>query len=290
MLLTGTANLQLTPPPRLQRRVMTLPLLKLLGHKLASLDWPPTDIQTVWTVCCTGFFSSARMGELLARDELSFDPSSTLTWADIRQQDASSFLIHTRSPKSGRPGGEFMDVFPFSDSSVCPVLAMNRHRDLQQEAGLLSLDSPVFRLHSGRNLTMARLNSILHDLCRGIIDPSKESITCHSFRAAVASALARFPDLASAEDIKGWGRWSSNAYLHYTRLSLEQKKAIFSKISKALCTPPSKVGSLHTPPQGILFVLAQAAGICILCSVFGTNSILVQVPQPGSQQMPCSRQ
>jgi hypothetical protein len=127
MLLTGAANLQLAPPPRLQRRVMTLPLLKLLGHKLASLDWPPTDIQTVWTVCCTGFFSSARMGELLAREELSFDPSSTLTWADIRQQDASSFLIHTRCPKSGRPGGEFMDVFSFSDNSVCPVQAMNRH-------------------------------------------------------------------------------------------------------------------------------------------------------------------
>ena len=91
---------------------MTLPLLKLLGHKLASLDWPPTDIQTVWTVCCTGFFSSARMGELLAREELSFDPSSTLTWADIRQQDASSYLIHTRSPKSWTPRGRVHGCFP----------------------------------------------------------------------------------------------------------------------------------------------------------------------------------
>jgi hypothetical protein len=174
------------------------------------------------------------MGKLLAREELSFDPSSTLIWADIRQQDTSSFLIHTRWPKSGRPGGKFMDVFSFSDSSVCPVLAKNRHRALQQEAGLQGQDSPVFRLHNGRNLTMARLNSILQDLCKDIIDPSKESITCHSFRAAVASALAPFPDLASAVDIKDWGSWISNAYLHYTRLSIEQKKAIFSKISQAL--------------------------------------------------------
>jgi hypothetical protein len=99
---------------------MTLPLLKLLGHKLASLDWPPVDTQSIWTAFCIGFFSSARMGEIIAKEDIRFDPSSTLTWADIRWHDSSSFIIHTRSPKSGRPGGEFMDVFLFSDSSVCP--------------------------------------------------------------------------------------------------------------------------------------------------------------------------
>jgi hypothetical protein len=34
--------------------------------------------------------------------------------------------------------------------------------------------------------------------------------------------------------MKGWGRWESAAYLSYTRLQLDKKKAIFKKIALAL--------------------------------------------------------
>ncbi len=57
-------------------------------------------------------------------------------------------------------------------------------------------------------------------------DSAKE-YSGHSFRAAIASALAENTTLASDTDIKKWGRWSSEAYMIYTRLKLEQKRAIF---------------------------------------------------------------
>jgi hypothetical protein len=52
-------------PPALQRRVMTLPILKLLGHQLTESGWLKNTQQTIWVACLTGFFSSARMGQLL---------------------------------------------------------------------------------------------------------------------------------------------------------------------------------------------------------------------------------
>jgi hypothetical protein len=43
-----------------------------------------------------------------------------------------------------------------------------------------------------------------------------------------------FPDLVTSEQIKGWGRWQSDCYLLYTRLTLKEKEQIFGKIKIAL--------------------------------------------------------
>ena len=63
MLLRGASNLQFNSPPQPStRRVVTLPLLSLLGHKIAGTTWAPLSKQVVWSVCTVAFFSSARMG------------------------------------------------------------------------------------------------------------------------------------------------------------------------------------------------------------------------------------
>jgi hypothetical protein len=90
---------------------MTLPLLKILGHNLAASGWQKGNIQTVWTASTLGFFSIARMGEILSKEEKGFDPSSTLTWADIKAREDGSFLIHIKNPKSGRKGGSMLTFF-----------------------------------------------------------------------------------------------------------------------------------------------------------------------------------
>jgi hypothetical protein len=43
-----------------------------------------------------------------------------------------------------------------------------------------------------------------------------------------------FPDLVTSDQIKGWGRWQSDCYQLYTRLSLMEKESIFGKIKTAL--------------------------------------------------------
>jgi hypothetical protein len=43
-----------------------------------------------------------------------------------------------------------------------------------------------------------------------------------------------FPDMVTSDQIKGWGRWQSDCYQLYTRLSLMEKEQIFGKIKQAL--------------------------------------------------------
>jgi hypothetical protein len=62
------------------------------------------------------------------------------------------------------------------------------------------------------------------------IGNSAKNFSGHSFRAAIPSALASSPSLASDSDIMLWGRWSSESYKAYVRLKHNARKEIFNKI------------------------------------------------------------
>jgi hypothetical protein len=216
------------------RRVMTLPLLITLGRRIAATSWPGLDKQVIWAAATTGFFGTVRMGEILASAEKSFSPASDLLWEDGRCSSSSSLLIHLKNPKSGIPGGEKVDLFEFPGYDCCPVQAIRNLRAKQIEAGNSDESLPVFRFSSGKNLTCAIMNKILADLLPDFCSPGQDSVTCHSFRAGIPSTIAMFPDLMSSDQIKGWGRWQSDCYMLYTRLSLLEKEQIFNKIRQAL--------------------------------------------------------
>ena len=50
---------------------------------------------------------------------------------------------------------------------------------------------------------------------------------CRSGDSQHCSALYCLLDLMSSYNVKGWGRWSSEAYQRYTRLKIDQKRDIF---------------------------------------------------------------
>jgi len=58
--------------------------------------------------------------------------------------------------------------------------------------------------------------------------------SCKSFRAALPSALAALPCEGNEKFIKRWGRWDSNAFEKYIRLSHLAKRRIFEKFAIAL--------------------------------------------------------
>jgi hypothetical protein len=132
------------------------------------------------------------------------------------------------------PGGEKVDLFEFPGYGCCPVRALKNLREKQIQAGNTDESLPVFRFSSGKNLTCAIMNKTLASLLSDLCIPGEDSITCHSFRAGIPSILSMFPDLVSSDQIKGWGRWQSDCYQLYTRLSLLEKEQIFGKIKQAL--------------------------------------------------------
>ena len=97
-----------------------------------------------------------------------------------------------------------------------------------------SLIPPVFSFENGKYFTPAGLNTSLGFLLSDICSPGENSISCHSFRAGIPTALSFFPDLVSSDDVKGWGHWSSDCYEKYSRLKHHQKQSIFEKIAAAI--------------------------------------------------------
>jgi len=212
------------------RKVMTLPLLKILGHRISTSDWNEWDKQIFWTAATIAFFGSFRFGEILATSQSTFHEAETLLWTDVSIKEDSAVIL-IKIPKSRKLEGEFVDLFQLKGQGYCPVSALKRLRKMAQ---LNNEKLPVFTLKSGKFLNSTALNSALYTLLQPVIGESAAMITGHSFRAALPSALANRPDLASDEDIKLWGRWSSPCYKRYTRLKPLQKRIIFEKIVTSL--------------------------------------------------------
>ena len=213
------------------RKVMTLSLLKLMGHEISKTNWTENSKLTVWAAFTMAFFGCFRMGEILPENENSFSPDDTLLWQDLKFKSPSHILVHIKTPKSRLPRGEYVDIFSFIRHSVCPVAALSCLRD---SLGSPVPESPVFKFSTGVCFTRRQVNSLIPQLLRPHIGQEAENVSGHSFRAGIPAALANHPELASSSDIMGWGRWRSDAYHTYTRLKEEQKRTTFSKISDIL--------------------------------------------------------
>jgi hypothetical protein len=235
-IMKGLKHESLAYSPSPTRRVVTFKLLLTIGHKISGSSWDPLTKQVIWAACTVAFFGSVRLGEILASEENAFSPFSDLTWKDVLLTKSGSFLIRIKQPKSGEPEGEYVDLFPFRGYKCCPVKALKKLAELQKVAGVFDPDQPVFRIKSGAYLTMQKFNRILTGLLSDVCKPGVDSITCHSFRAGIPSLLSTFPELATSDMIKGWGRWHSECYSRYTRLQLPQREKIFSSIASALMT------------------------------------------------------
>jgi len=191
---------------------MTLPLLKIVGHQIAKLNWSACSKLILWGACTLAFFGSLRLGEILAPTENCYNPLETLLWSDLKFRSDGSILLHVKIDKSKNKNGSYVDIFSFDVKGCCPVKTLTSLQKLCENS-----NDPVFVFKNGKLLT-----------------PKIMQISGHSFRAGIPSALASDPKAAKDSDIKAWGRWSSDSYLLYTRLKLNQKKILFEKIVAVL--------------------------------------------------------
>lgn len=232
MLLKGAENLEFYKNiSRESRKAMTLPVLKILGHQLATSDLPADSQMVIWTACVIAFFGSFRLGEILPANEKRFNPSDTLLWNDVKVR-GDSVLIHIKIPKGRNPQGEFVDLFEFDRYNCCPVKAL-KALSLAKNSKV-SQKTPVFQFKNGTLLSAKALTEKMQMLLEPKLGQAAKLFTGHSFRAAIPSALSNNPELASDEEIKLWGRWGSPSYKCYTKLVMKRRKAIFVKLTSAL--------------------------------------------------------
>ena len=84
--LTGIKNFQMAnnPGTSLQRRVITFPVLRLLGHEIFSSDLVKHDKLLIWSVSTLAFFTCCRLGEIIFQTKKNFDKTSNFIWKRLK--------------------------------------------------------------------------------------------------------------------------------------------------------------------------------------------------------------
>ncbi len=212
--------------------VMTLPLLKILGHEIATSNWSTDSKRVFWSACCVAFFGSFRMCEILSKSESSYS-TETLTWDWVNLSVHGIATIQVRFPKSNsKCKSDFIDLFAISNSSLCPYSCLLNLRD--KKSLDVKLNWPVLAFDSGLFLSTKRFNSTIRDLMHKHLGKNSENISGHSFRTGIPVAISNHPALMSNDDVCKWGRWNSGSFKLYTRLKLSARKAIFDILLSAV--------------------------------------------------------
>ena len=238
LILKGQANIEKIEKlvgVRKGKLPVTISVMKLLKVRLAKVSWPMWEVRLLWAVMTVAWSGSTRVHELLSKNKSSFDVQTTLLWKDVKftkvkieKEEVETMVIHVKSPKVDRVGAGDEIVIAKLGNFMCPIAAMGKYREeikLNEEA-----DMPVFRVKSGACFTGADLNSKLKQLLGDLGDkiPGRV-VTSHSFRAGVASEMAKRGH--SEEELMAVGRWSSQAYRLYMGLPLAHRATFARKIA-----------------------------------------------------------
>ena len=218
-ILTGKRNLEAHSISVKPTRIAVTPtILRILKITISADNLPLADKKLFWLVCTLAFHGSFRIGELLTRSPLSFDPAFTLLSKDIflnvthvNNVPIKFIEINLNSSKTSMTKAVVLDVYP-TNNDLCPVRAYIKWSSSHSSTNNL----PAFRLNSGKSLTPNLFNSKLRFWLRDHIDYSKVSVSGHSFRAGIPTILATmgFAD----KDLQAAGRWSSRAFEAYIKL------------------------------------------------------------------------
>eukprot|EP00795_Rhopilema_esculentum_P014765 gene14765-5872_t len=190
-----------------------LPITALiLNTNKVQLDLTKFDDAMLWSACCAAFFGFLKAAEFTASsNHFSEELHLSLDKISVDKMPVPSVVTITLSRSKTEPFGKGCSIsLARSDSVLCPVTALMTYIRLRgQRSG------PLFQFSNGAFLTKSRLNNWLQ---KSLLSASWNGrYTPHSFRVGAASTAASlgFPEYL----IKALGRWSSEAYQAYIKLS-----------------------------------------------------------------------
>ena len=183
------------------------------------------------------FHASFRIHELLPKVQHEYDPVVTLLGRDINVENCSIdnndhklLKVWLKSPKEQKKGqGLMVEVFG-TKSELCPVAAYEKWRAISKIA--YSKTKPAFRIETGELYTGKMFNGDLRSLLSKHINYNKRKILSHSFRAGLATVMAK--NGYSDSEIMRVGRWNSNAFLCYVKLNRLKRMQISREIIRQL--------------------------------------------------------
>ena len=151
-ILKGLENIQRDPLKEVANathRPMSLPLLRIIGHYIATKwDRDLFERYAFWAACTTGFWGSLSIGDFLC-SYVSYSPKSDVLGSDVLSMTDDSIAIWLRDPKVPKPFGDVVEIWAtpqFSD--VDPIASFTAYWRLRQENGF-PLHHPLFLRSDG---------------------------------------------------------------------------------------------------------------------------------------------
>ena len=136
----------------------------------------------MWTLFLVAYFTSSRIGDLVSDYAGRVSPK-VLFWRDITFTDTGA-TIFLQSPKSSiNNKGHSLFLIRNPETGFCPVSFLT---NLASNSPL----GPVFRLMSGKLVTISLVNKILKITSQLAGVPEGAGFSAHSFRAAMPTAIA----------------------------------------------------------------------------------------------------
>ena len=245
-LLKGNENLCRDPAVAVAKathRPISIPFLRLLGHAV-SKHWKgrKEDGWTFWTICKIAFWGSFRVGELLTEGATTYSPKSDFLGSDLLWMSDTSLALWIRDPKISKEFGDVIEIWKtpqFPDLDPWSTFRSYWERRKFMKA---PLTLPLFLRADGLSFSHRYFDTCLAELISRYsvqIEIGRNNWTGRSFRSGLPTVLqtAGFSD----KEIKKWGRWSSDAFLLYTRDMSQRSKvqgkmvAALDRVRKSLC-------------------------------------------------------
>lgn len=206
-----------------------LPITADILRRIKTL-WAPnqTDFNTImkWAALCTAFFGFFRLGEITAPSPNNYNPRVHLSYEDIsvdRQDNPRLITLRIKKSKTDQFCAGSEVSLARTDQDICPVAAMLSYLAVRRDQ-----PGPLFLFEDGRFLTQHSLISSMRLALSSLgLDPNTYS--GHSLRiGAATSAAARG---VQDSTIKTLGRWKSNAYQRYIRLTNHELASAASSLA-----------------------------------------------------------
>ena len=197
---------QNTEAPRKQKVPMSPGLMAILRERIKFSKMPASDKAVAWACCAMMYAGSLRGGEVLGDSEDTYDEAHTLMTRDIEMKCVRTeegqwkkfILVTVRNPKELKGLSQVVVEMFENGTELCPVKAVQRALKYCKQG------RPFATMSGGRILTKKGMNLMLRRAFRGVIDYEMNTLSSHSFRSGLASAMAR--QGYSDEEIKRQGR------------------------------------------------------------------------------------
>jgi hypothetical protein len=247
------------PPARIRYGVRTQDLARALRRYASG---PTANDAMVAAALTTGFCGLLRGAEVGVPDSSSFDPIMHLTRADLsfRRRASGEVYAVIMVKVAKRPGARRVPlVLGGGGSMLDPVaaLALMVARDPVPEARRAS--TPLLRWAGGGALRTAEVRALVQGMMRLLgLDPRR--FGAHSLR--IGGATAALAAGMSPSTIRAAGRWASDIYELYTRVSRDSAMRVATTVGSTPFVDAERSArfvdeELTTLPIEVPFVLEQ---------------------------------